>query len=336
MAEANQFGTFDLGRILMTSESLKAMKRQSVTDQLQDEYLKNRTTYAANEEARAADTDAWNKRVRNMRMLNAASATILDDPTHAARLIPELQQAGVVRPDVNWQSLAPEQLQDIARQTQAWTSRVLEKIDGKRSVGQLYQVEGEDGPQYTTAEEAVGRTPYQRPESGPQGSWSQPFEAIDPMSGKPGMFQSHSVSGQIRPATVKAGPLEPKPVREGSDSTAPDSLIWRQAVAYFGGIIDPQTGNITGLDPTQTARTQQIAAQASRIYRDGGGEVSPAEAVLQAISGDRNRRSEQEGNNERASALPDAARARLKEGVVTTFANGQKWTVKNGQPVQVQ
>ena len=36
------------------------------------------------------------------------------------------------------------------------------------------------------------------------------------------------------------------------------------------------------------------------------------------------------------SSLPPAARARLKEGLVTTFGNGQKWTLKNGQPEQVQ
>lgn len=36
-----------------------------------------------------------------------------------------------------------------------------------------------------------------------------------------------------------------------------------------------------------------------------------------------------------APALPDAAKAQLKEGQVTTFGNGQKWTLKNGQPAQV-
>ena len=34
--------------------------------------------------------------------------------------------------------------------------------------------------------------------------------------------------------------------------------------------------------------------------------------------------------------LPAAARSQLKEGHITTFANGQKWTLKNGQPEQVQ
>lgn len=37
-----------------------------------------------------------------------------------------------------------------------------------------------------------------------------------------------------------------------------------------------------------------------------------------------------------AAALPQAARARLREGTVTTFGNGQRWTLQGGQPVQVQ
>ena len=36
-----------------------------------------------------------------------------------------------------------------------------------------------------------------------------------------------------------------------------------------------------------------------------------------------------------AAALPDAARKQLQEGHVTTFGNGQKWTLQNGKPVQV-
>jgi hypothetical protein len=37
-----------------------------------------------------------------------------------------------------------------------------------------------------------------------------------------------------------------------------------------------------------------------------------------------------------SSSLPPDAVAKLKEGHVTTFGNGQKWTLENGQPKQVQ
>lgn len=37
-----------------------------------------------------------------------------------------------------------------------------------------------------------------------------------------------------------------------------------------------------------------------------------------------------------AATIPPAAAAKLREEVITRFSNGQKWTLKNGQPVQVQ
>lgn len=37
-----------------------------------------------------------------------------------------------------------------------------------------------------------------------------------------------------------------------------------------------------------------------------------------------------------SGSLPKEAQAQLKEGVHTTFGNGQVWTLKNGQPMQVQ
>jgi hypothetical protein len=37
-----------------------------------------------------------------------------------------------------------------------------------------------------------------------------------------------------------------------------------------------------------------------------------------------------------AATLPQAARQHLREGVVTQFQNGQKWTLRGGQPVRVE
>jgi hypothetical protein len=37
-----------------------------------------------------------------------------------------------------------------------------------------------------------------------------------------------------------------------------------------------------------------------------------------------------------AEKLPQQAVSQLKEGVVTKFANGQQWTLRNGQPTQVK
>lgn len=42
------------------------------------------------------------------------------------------------------------------------------------------------------------------------------------------------------------------------------------------------------------------------------------------------------GGSSASTQLPAAALSQLKEGLVTTFANGQKWTLQNGQPTQVK
>ena len=42
------------------------------------------------------------------------------------------------------------------------------------------------------------------------------------------------------------------------------------------------------------------------------------------------------GGTSTSIALPEAAAKQLKEGVVTTFKNKQKWTLHNGKPEQVQ
>src|SRR3990167_752727 len=102
------------------------------------------------------------------------------------------------------------------------------------------------------------------------------------MSGKPGMFQSHSLTGAIRPAQVGAGQLGPKPKEAGSESTAPESLIWRQVVALYGGMYDPKTGEFIITDPAARPRAQQLAANAARLLKDSNGGLTPSEAVERA------------------------------------------------------
>jgi hypothetical protein len=71
-----------------------------------------------------------------------------------------------------------------------------------------------------------------------------------------------------------------------------------------------------GMDPQgKSPRVQQLQRELDSIYRELGGGA-PAAAP--------------------ATQLPPAAMSQLKEGVATTFANGQQWTLKNGQPTQVK
>ena len=72
----------------------------------------------------------------------------------------------------------------------------------------------------------------------------------------------------------------------------------------FAPIYDPGTQEMKQPDGTQPARETPPA--------------QPSQAAQPAV------------------ALPPAAVSRLKDGVVTTFTNGQQWTLRNGQPVQVR
>lgn len=86
--------------------------------------------------------------------------------------------------------------------------------------------------------------------------------------------------------------VKPRPRATGAGAGGPFTLkpsdsntIYRQVVTAFGGMYDPQTGQISGLDATQAQRVQAIAAQAGQIYQEGGGTVDHATAVQRAMGG---------------------------------------------------
>lgn len=83
--------------------------------------------------------------------------------------------------------------------------------------------------------------------------------------------------------------LRPRP-RQGDTpkpfqfKPADSNTIHRQVVTAYGGLYDPTTGQISGLDPAQGAKVQGIAADASRIYQQNEGQIDHATAVEQAIA----------------------------------------------------
>jgi hypothetical protein len=61
-----------------------------------------------------------------------------------------------------------------------------------------------------------------------------------------------------------------------------------------------------------------------------------AAAQLQQVNAKLAQMANLDGTAVPPTQLPSAALAQLKEGVVTKFANGQQWTLRNGQPTQVK
>jgi len=138
------------------------------------------------------------------------------------------------------------------------------------------------------------------------------------------------------------------------DDNAPPFVDWMNSVVK-PGFAFPESNVSSPIDPAPT--TEEIArARAELNTADGGdkaedfipfNEPSNNEVLMQAY---RNRgiappqpalgvgggTSNPESPEPAQVALPQQAAQSLREGVITTFANGQSWKLENGQPVRIK
>ena len=122
------------------------------------------------------------------------------------------------------------------------------------------------------------------------------------------------------------------PADAGSDSTAPESLMWRETAAAYGGLYDPKTQEFGFTDPAQKVKAQRTMSQASRLYKDGNGSITPSEAVDRALNNGAAPGQSGGPTNPRGGAKPSSGYA--KEGDIVS--NGkQRLQLKNGQWVPV-
>ncbi len=63
---------------------------------------------------------------------------------------------------------------------------------------------------------------------------------------------------------------------------ADSNAIGKQAERIYGGLYDPVTGRIGGLNPEQSAQIQAVQEEAERIYQENQGNVTHAVAVARA------------------------------------------------------
>ena len=135
------------------------------------------------------------------------------------------------------------------------------------SIGSLYQVEGPQGAQYATAQQAVGQTPYRVPPQGATGTWSQPVEVTGP-DGKPQLIQTHSVTGDVR--QVKGFGPKAKPVQ--GDSTETKLLDAENLLAAIG-------------ESKKLIRTSSTGFFGQRLSQVGGTDARDLSAKLDTIKG---------------------------------------------------
>lgn len=119
------FETFNLGDVLSTAEAIKGARRQSKLDELRE--ISARQQIDTSQRKGIQDTAVFDQeqQIENTRLLNAAAAEIASDPSSAQRWIPMLQNRGVLRNDIDWQSAPPETLRDTAKQIFKSTSASL-------------------------------------------------------------------------------------------------------------------------------------------------------------------------------------------------------------------
>lgn len=155
---------------------------------------------------------------------------------------------------------------------------------------------------------------------------------------KPGVDPLVYTDEGYTPRSQAGGMKRPPPASEQSKPfsfKATDSnTIYRQAVGLFGGMYDPISGHIGGLNPEQSTQAQQIASRASQLYSESQGQVDHATAVSQAFE---ELKQDPSGPRPQGSAESAPPANALKPGVVTDFANGQSWTLdRDGKPQRVQ
>lgn len=113
---------------------------------------------------------------------------------------------------------------------------------------------------------------------------------VGQQDGKDVYIQTNPV-GQTRVAPVPEGvsPIEKETYVSKGAGDKPFSMkasdsnsIRSSAAALFGGTWDPQTGRVSGIERGQQKNVLAISERASRIYADGKGKVTHAEAAAKA------------------------------------------------------
>lgn len=158
------------------------------------------------------------------------------------------------------------------------------------------------------------------------GSWTSP-------AGDEYVLINQDVGGAMHPDLAEA-------IRQGAITPPPQVAAFTGTQS--GGSSNPAAPKpppapAPGL-PAATARgsASPAAAMSGAPVTEPKGQPSPgAGESLDHIPRLDLERGGLEGAEQAAGELPASARAALKEGVATTFANGQVWTLRNGAPVRL-
>ena len=128
-------------------------------------------------------------------------------------------------------------------------------------------------------------------------------------------------------ARLVNGPLSNAMLREG----ARDNAIARFNANFSKGQLEEERKQVRSEATLSKEVNEKKAEQALARLRQPI-SASPAATVVQPVPG----ATPPPAASASIASLPESARAALKEGSLTKFGNGQTWTLKNGQPMQVR
>ena len=83
-------------------------------------------------------------------------------------------------------------------------------------------------------------------------------------------------------ATGSYGAPQQQQSKQFTLSASDENAITRQAASLFGGIVDPTTGQISGLKEGQAEKVQAISDRASRLFYESEGRMTRSEATSAA------------------------------------------------------
>lgn len=193
-------------------------------------------------------------------------------------------------------------------------------------------VTGEDGSVYGYTR--GGRASALKDESGKpikerQKPISEPLVQVQQDDGSVTYMPRSEAVGKKRPTPTSQ--LDKPFAMKATDTNS----IYRQAAGLFGGMYDPMTGRIGGLNREQAQTVQGIASRASQIYMEGGGQVDHATAVDQAFKerrGGSTRASKSSALEPRQYGSQQEVQAALERGEV----QADEIVVVNGQRFRIQ
>lgn len=139
------FETFDFGKVLHTVEAIKAMKDDSVTRKLQQQYMQTGEARAQAQDQRAQgmydmQTQVHNnqqsqfnqeQQIKNTRYSNAFFKMMADDPSTAPYAVEQMKALGIVQPNFDLSGKSPEEIKAASAQQYEETTRLLQTLSPK-------------------------------------------------------------------------------------------------------------------------------------------------------------------------------------------------------------